>query len=742
MQLKIYQENAIDELLEKVKRLLNLSGSKKLVFKSPTGSGKTIMMAEFLKRLVDDREIKQSLGFIWTAPRQLHIQSKEKLENYFETSRALKCSYFEDLDDRKISENEILFFNWESINKADNIYIRDNEQDFNLSKVLERTKEEGREIILIIDEAHHHATSEISQGLIQMISPKLTIEVSATPVLKNPDDMVSVDLEEVKTEGMIKKAIILNDQFVNLVKKGKIESKLSGSSDELVIDAALKKREELLKAYQKEGVKINPLVLIQLPDRIGQTEDEHKNLVIRILKDKYKISTDNGRLAIWLAGEHINKEEVEKPESEVEVLLFKQAIALGWDCPRAQILVLFRQWHSPIFSIQTVGRIMRMPEPEKEHYRNEVLNYGYVYTNLSDIEVKEDLAGGYLAIYTSHRILEYKPINLLSCYSVRHREKTRLSPLFISIFLDKAKEYGLKKKIDKKAQSIDMRILSDWKVEDIDELAGKHLVGDKSIKMSNYDFQKLFDFFVRKSLREGEVSLYPEDRSVDKIKQSIYKFFEIEFKMKRGEGEDEAIRLVLSDKNINHFLSVIDKAKSEYINEVSKRKPEIKFEENWNIPEKIEYWGEYEKEDRKKSVMQPFYERYDSKLEKAFIDFLEKSEKVKWWFKNEDRDKKFFAIPYDNGETKPFYVDFIVKLKDGKIGLFDTKTGLTKQVAGPKIDGLYKYIQSENKKGKKLFGGIVTNTDFRNYNGRWIYFDKESKELNENSFDNWVDLKL
>lgn len=121
------------------------------------------------------------------------------------------------MDDSKIYENEIIFFNWESINKAANIYIRDNEQDFNLSKVLERTKEEEREIILIIDEAHHHATSEISQGLIQMIGPKLTIEVSATPVLKDPDDMVSVANEEVKKEGMIKKGIILNDDFVNFI---------------------------------------------------------------------------------------------------------------------------------------------------------------------------------------------------------------------------------------------------------------------------------------------------------------------------------------------------------------------------------------------------------------------------------------------------------------------------------------------------------------------------------------------
>src|SRR3989338_2553031 len=98
MRLKIYQENAIDDLLNKSKKLLDYSGNKKLVFKSPTGSGKTIMMAEFLKRLVDARDIRKSLGFIWTAPRQLHIQSHKKLENYFESSRVLKCSYFEDLD--------------------------------------------------------------------------------------------------------------------------------------------------------------------------------------------------------------------------------------------------------------------------------------------------------------------------------------------------------------------------------------------------------------------------------------------------------------------------------------------------------------------------------------------------------------------------------------------------------------------------------------------------------------------
>ncbi len=118
MDLKTYQNTAVNQLLEKSKKLLSYDAEKRLVFKAPTGSGKTIIMAEFLKRLVNDPELKYPPSFIWTAPRQLHNQSYEKLEKYYQDSRALFCSFFEELDDTMIHENEILFFNWESITKS------------------------------------------------------------------------------------------------------------------------------------------------------------------------------------------------------------------------------------------------------------------------------------------------------------------------------------------------------------------------------------------------------------------------------------------------------------------------------------------------------------------------------------------------------------------------------------------------------------------------------------------------
>ena len=55
---------------------------------------------------------------------------------------------------------------------------------------------------------------------------------------------------------------------------------------------------------------------------------------------KYDITVENGKLAVWLSEEKSNTlPNIEKRDNEVEVLIFKQAIALGWDCPRASILV-------------------------------------------------------------------------------------------------------------------------------------------------------------------------------------------------------------------------------------------------------------------------------------------------------------------------------------------------------------------------------------------------------------------
>ena len=158
------------------------------------------------------------------------------------------------------------------------------------------------------------------------------------------------------------------------------------NNDEIVLSLALDKRKKLKTMFQHNKSKINPLLLIQLPDARNLQDETLKKDVIDLLKTKYNITVQNNKLALWLNNEKTdNLRDISENDSEVEVLIFKHALALGWDCPRAQILLLFRDWKSYTFSIQTIGRIMRMPEPNKGHYLNNELNNGYVYTNLSDI---------------------------------------------------------------------------------------------------------------------------------------------------------------------------------------------------------------------------------------------------------------------------------------------------------------------------------------------------------------------
>jgi type III restriction enzyme len=567
------------------------------------------------------------------------------------------------------------------------------------------------------------------------MSPDLTIEVSATPTLENPDEIVKVALDDVRAEGMIKKSIGLNEGFKNILTKDAVESELATGQDAFVLKQAMVKRAALVEHYEKSGVNVNPLMLIQLPDKKASEDEVLRQEIVKLLKDDYGITTENGKLAIYLSEEKENLENIAKNTNETEVLIFKQAIALGWDCPRAQILVLFREHKSVAFSIQTVGRILRMPEPQVGHYVNEELNRAFVFTNISDISINEELARGYITIHTSKRIDSYDLINLKSVYRLRQRERTRLNSEFISIFLSAADSYGLMSKVKLENQSVERGLISDASITNIDELGNTVITSDYEIAIRNeLDLQKLFDSYARQNLEP----FHPEDRSIGRLKESIYGFFAVSFDMEYASDQSKIINIVMSVENSKHFVNVIDKAKEDYIALVETRQKELVEVSDWNVPESLNYTANESLISVEQSVMLPFYSSTKFKTELAFIKFLEVSPSIEWWFKNGERDATFFAIPYsENGESKPFYVDFLVKLKNGEIGLLDTKRGQTVKTSGEKSDGLQQYIS----KNSGTFGGIIDNTK-EDFTGRWMVYKGASEELHVDDFSNWELLEL
>lgn len=397
--LKDYQRDAISQLFQFTNIYLKTPKNETIVFQAPTGSGKTITIARYIQDIAEESD--EDLCFLWISigKGELHRQSQKSVKR--EIGEAIECSLLEDefFGSRDIiNRNEVVFVNWEKIraknrrtNEFKNVLMKDSENN-NFPLILENTRNNNRKIILIIDESHSSSTTERALEIRdEIIQPDLTIEMSATPILTgNMNTKVEVDPTDVINEGMIKKEIIVNDKIAEIIKNEEEEK----TSELLVLESAYYKQEELKQRYNelyKNGeckTKITPLTLIQLPN--SSYGEQKRESIERFLEAK-GITTANGKLAIWLSDEKVNEEAdvLNSLDSKVEYLIFKMAIDTGWDCPRAQILLKFREVNSIVFEIQTVGRILRMPEAK--HYTDEVLNKAYVYSNIQSITIKKEV---------------------------------------------------------------------------------------------------------------------------------------------------------------------------------------------------------------------------------------------------------------------------------------------------------------------------------------------------------------
>ena len=77
------------------------------------------------------------------------------------------------------------------------------------------------------------------------------------------DEKVKVYRQDVIAAEMIKKEVVLNPDI-------ELDFSEERTLNENLIKAALAKRNQLAELYQELGVKINPLLLIQLPNEIGR----------------------------------------------------------------------------------------------------------------------------------------------------------------------------------------------------------------------------------------------------------------------------------------------------------------------------------------------------------------------------------------------------------------------------------------------------------------------------------------
>lgn len=776
-----YQQKAVSELIDKTIRLLNLGGQRnKIVFEATTGAGKTVMACQVLAGLMDELRNRggsryQEVAFIWFAPRKLHLQSYNKLKGTFEETRTIRPVMFDEIDQNEgIRPGEILFVNWESVNKESNVMVREGDSSLSLYEITDKTKDEfGLPIVAIIDEEHMFwsKTADKSAAVLDKINPAVEIRISATPKTTNPQEKVTVYRQDVIAAEMIKKEVVLNPE---------IELNFSDEMElnENLIKAALAKRDQIAEAYREVGADINPLLLIQLPNDTKETMTADDTAIAEQVKTYLDvicgITTDNHKLAVWLANEKENLTDLEQPNNLTEVLLFKEAIALGWDCPRAAVLLIFRKLQSDQFTIQTVGRIMRMPE--QKHYQKEVLNCGYVFTDIAKDKIQIVTAdAGYILnnTITAHRRENLMNVILPSSYTERPNvERNYLGPDFRKVLIEEATRFWnfeqgrMLFSLEELAQLDDedcgnqLPDSEDLQINENRKKVANSLRLD--VKNINVEIPKDVHFQnEEQTLEAGTIKYARKATEIDRVFMAYIATKGHQFESKGrtdkiasylleiladffGIFDTDAKKVVLYNTNRPKFDRIIDSALERYarLRERARKESAAKrvFKKyDWEVPEERTYDNETSHvEEVDTHALLPFVELTQaSNPEKEFVAYLEQNRQyIDWWYKNGDKGKQHYAIEYDAGDGQAkslFYVDFVIRMKNGHIYLFDTKSAGSDVFAPDKHNALLQYIKENSTDKQPLFGGVILQKG-----GNWLFsplpIENTTDTLNWNCF--------
>ena len=697
MVLKEFQLNAVKSLFEAM-----ATPARDIILKSPTGSGKTIILTYFMHQYIQSFP---KTVFVWLTPGKANLeeQSKAKMDKYIHASQTKLLS---DVMTAGFEENDSCFINWEKLTKKGNNALKDSERT-NFLEHIQHALNDGIRFVIIVDESHQNNTIKADE-IIQYFHTDKIIRCSATPKGIAKAEIIDIPEEEVIAAGLIKKMLVINQDFPQTIE--------TEDQTAFLLEKALKKQRELRAAFLQNDTDINPLIVIQIPNKSESLQDG----VERYLETQ-GLTYENGQLAVWLSDQHENLEGIDEPNATTSAVIIKQAVATGWDCPRAHILVKLRDNMDETFEIQTIGRIRRMPEAK--HYGSDLLDSCYLYTldEKFTAGVKMALDKGALNACTLFLKNEYKDITLTSeqrtmVTSTRNPQKALQAIVAyaqkeLGIGTDKTENrtrlqtagYELSENIVKHTLSGETATL-DFAAADMNAIAVTE-------KLNTHTHGRDYHQKVGKiGLEIGMEYSY--------MNTIIRKLFDKNFKYSRkilALEPREVYAFVIN--NADRLRHLVREAMAYELAQMQFEIQQKSFYE-FRIPQSCLFT--YNGEAKTQLIMKKnVYQNYLSSAaprsmpEVKFEKFCERSDSVEWWYKNGDKGNEYFSIVYvdNSNRQKLFYPDYIISV-NGELWIIETKGGFDRSGNSQDIDlytpkkfGVLKAYLEEHG----LKGGIVRN---------------------------------
>ena len=358
-----------------------------VLIQAPTGAGKTLIAG-----LVAEEFAKETnIVWLWFTPfAGLVEQARISIKNHFQGLRVRDIGC--DRVAHSSRSGDVFVTTWAAVagRKDSKRLRRDGDLSVSLDHLLGQLRQRGFKIGVLVDEAHHTFTAgtESVKYYREVVQPDFTLMITATP-----DDQDAENFRKASGIAVMHRVTVsrLDAVEARLIKGGiKSVAYLAGDQHRELIDfglAALADGVRVNNAIKAqlavEGIDLVPLMLVQ----VASTDKS----VDKARKDLMSLGIPEDAIAVYTSDEPDDDLMAVARDESKEVLIFKMAVALGFDAPRAFTLVSMRGAQDKDFGTQIVGRILRVDGRLQNRELPDLLKYGYVF--LADAEKQTGLVG-------------------------------------------------------------------------------------------------------------------------------------------------------------------------------------------------------------------------------------------------------------------------------------------------------------------------------------------------------------
>lgn len=353
-----------------------------------TGAGKTVIASAVIEALFRgsenfDTEPDHTAVVLWlTDDESLNNQTRNRIIQSSELHSEQLVSIDSPDFPRILEAGHVYFLNVQKLHDGSTNYTRaSNSRPWSLWDTIGNTiGDDQRTLYLVLDEAHKGmGTNAKSRAttVLRLINgesdrPPVPIVwgISATPErfraamekVENrttfPD--VVVPPSEVQASGLLKDTVILSSPD----ETGQFDTTLLRTAVTRIVEQSHR-----WETYCKDqGIDpVSPLLVVQIEDKpskdtldgiVSTLREEWPDLTPKSIRHVLGDHTDIAA-AGWTIP-HVDPETVQEKD-HIRVLLAKNAVNTGWDCPRAEVLISMRGGQDPTFITQLIGRMVRTP---------------------------------------------------------------------------------------------------------------------------------------------------------------------------------------------------------------------------------------------------------------------------------------------------------------------------------------------------------------------------------------------